>query len=34
MPRIAVEGNSRLSLRIRADEKALLLRAVLPKRWQ
>jgi uncharacterized protein (DUF1778 family) len=28
MPRIAVEGNSRMSLRIRAKEKALLLRAV------
>jgi uncharacterized protein (DUF1778 family) len=28
MPRIAVEENSRLSLRIRAEEKALLLRAV------
>ena len=28
MPRIAVEGNSRMSLRIRAEEKALLLRAV------
>jgi uncharacterized protein (DUF1778 family) len=28
MPRIAVEDNSRLSLRIRAEEKALLLRAV------
>ena len=28
MPRVAVEDNSRLSLRIRADEKALLLRAV------
>jgi uncharacterized protein (DUF1778 family) len=28
MPRRAVEENSRLSLRIRAEEKALLLRAV------
>jgi uncharacterized protein (DUF1778 family) len=28
MPRIAVEDNSRMSLRIRAKEKALLLRAV------
>jgi len=28
MPRVAVEGNSRLSLRIRAEEKAVLLRAV------
>ena len=28
MPRIAVEDNSRLSLRIRAKEKATLLRAV------
>ena len=28
MPRIAVEDNSRLSLRIPAEEKALLLRAV------
>ena len=28
MPRIAVEDNSRMSLRIRAAEKALLLRAV------
>jgi uncharacterized protein (DUF1778 family) len=28
MPRIAVEDNSRMSLRIRATEKALLLRAV------
>ena len=28
MPRIAVEHNSRMSLRIRAEEKALLLRAV------
>jgi uncharacterized protein (DUF1778 family) len=28
MPRTAVEGNSRMSLRIRPEEKALLLRAV------
>ncbi len=28
MPRIAVEENSRMSLRIRAEEKRLLLRAV------
>jgi uncharacterized protein (DUF1778 family) len=28
MPRVAVEDNSRMSLRIRAAEKALLLRAV------
>ena len=28
MPRPAVEDNSRMSLRIRADDKALLLRAV------
>jgi uncharacterized protein (DUF1778 family) len=28
MPRVAVEGNSRMSLRIRAEEKALLMRAV------
>lgn len=28
MPRIAVEDNSRLSIRIRAEEKTLLLRAV------
>jgi len=28
MPRIAVEDNRRMSLRIRAEEKALLLRAV------
>ena len=27
MPRVAVEANSRMSLRIRPDEKALLLRA-------
>lgn len=31
MPRIAVENNSRMSLRIRAEEKALLLRAVALK---
>jgi uncharacterized protein (DUF1778 family) len=28
MPRLAVENNSRMSLRVRAEEKALLLRAV------
>ena len=28
MPRVAVEDNSRMSLRIRAKEKAMLLRAV------
>lgn len=28
MPRVAVENNSRMSLRIRPEEKALLLRAV------
>ena len=28
MPRVAVEDNSRMSLRIRAEEKALLMRAV------
>jgi len=28
MPRVAVEGNSRMSLRVRAEEKATLLRAV------
>jgi len=28
MPRVAVEDNSRMSLRIRPEEKALLLRAV------
>src|SRR4029077_418158 len=28
MPRVAVEDNSRMSLRVRAEEKALLLRAV------
>jgi len=28
MPRVAVKDNSRMSLRIRAEEKALLLRAV------
>jgi uncharacterized protein (DUF1778 family) len=32
MPRIAVEDNNRMSLRIRAEEKALLLRAVALKR--
>lgn len=32
MPRAAVEDNSRMSLRIRAEEKALLLRAVALKR--
>lgn len=32
MPRIAVEDNSRMSLRVRADEKALLLRAVALQR--
>src|SRR3977135_2604234 len=31
MPRAAVEDNSRMSLRIRAEEKALLLRAVALK---
>ncbi|MBZ5642693.1 MAG: DUF1778 domain-containing protein [Acidobacteriia bacterium] len=31
MPRVAVENNSRMSLRIRAEEKALLLRAVALK---
>jgi uncharacterized protein (DUF1778 family) len=31
MPRIAVEDNSRMSLRIRAEEKAVLLRAVALK---
>jgi uncharacterized protein (DUF1778 family) len=31
MPRIAVQNNSRMSLRIRAEEKALLLRAVALK---
>jgi uncharacterized protein (DUF1778 family) len=31
MPRIAVEDNSRMSLRIRAEDKALLLRAVALK---
>jgi len=31
MPRVAVEDNSRMSLRIRAEEKALLLRAVALK---
>ena len=32
MPRVAVQDNSRMSLRIRAEEKALLLRAVALKR--
>jgi uncharacterized protein (DUF1778 family) len=32
MPRAAVEDNSRMSLRIRREEKALLLRAVALKR--
>ena len=32
MPRVAVEDNSRMSLRIGAEEKALLLRAVALKR--
>lgn len=31
MPRVAVEDNSRMSLRIRAGEKALLMRAVALK---
>lgn len=31
MPRVAVEDNSRMSLRIRAEEKAMLLRAVALK---
>jgi uncharacterized protein (DUF1778 family) len=31
MPRVAVEDNSRMSLRIRAEEKATLLRAVALK---
>ena len=31
MPRVAVEDNSRLSLRIRLEEKAMLLRAVALK---
>ena len=31
MPRIAVEDNTRMSLRIRTEEKALLLRAVALK---
>ena len=31
MPRVAVEDNNRMSLRIRAEEKALLLRAVALK---
>ena len=32
MPRVAVEDNSRMSLRIRAEDKAMLLRAVALKR--
>ena len=32
MPRVAVEDNSRMSLRIRAEDKAILLRAVALKR--
>ena len=32
MPRMAVEDNSRMSLRIRAEEKAILMRAVALKR--
>jgi uncharacterized protein (DUF1778 family) len=32
MPRVAVEDNSRISLRIHAEEKALLLRAVALQR--
>ena len=31
MPRVAVEDNSRMSLRIRAEDKAMLLRAVALK---
>ena len=31
MPRVAVEDNSRMSLRIRAEEKAILLRALALK---
>jgi uncharacterized protein (DUF1778 family) len=31
MPRVAVENNNRMSLRIRSEEKALLLRAVALK---
>ncbi len=31
MPRVAVEDNSRMSLRIRPDDKAILLRAVAMK---
>ena len=31
MPRVAVQDNSRMSLRIRAEEKAILLRAVALK---
>jgi len=32
MPRPAIEDNSRMSLRIRAEDKAMLLRAVALKR--
>jgi uncharacterized protein (DUF1778 family) len=32
MPRVAIEDNSRMSLRIRAEEKTLLLRAVAIQR--
>jgi uncharacterized protein (DUF1778 family) len=32
MPRLAVEDNSRMSLRIRAEEKAILLRAAALRR--
>lgn len=32
MPRVAVEDNSRMSFRIRAEDKAMLLRAVALKR--
>ena len=32
MPRVALEDNSRMSLRVRADEKALLMRAVALER--
>ena len=31
MPRVAIEDNSRMSLRIRAEDKALLMRAVALK---
>jgi uncharacterized protein (DUF1778 family) len=31
MPRVAVEDNNRMSLRVRAEEKALLMRAVALK---